>query len=660
MIPQQSERLTAYLKNLPLLDGYSLSIHTAGREETPQDGNECLCGATGMAPLCNELCLPSLMDFIEQTSKSGKPVLFRCSLGLYSFIIPFQADSCLICGGVRENLFNLYFNESGLFELTHENQKIHPHEILEQLEKLPVTTEKKVRETMLEVESLIHSFGSEGRKQPIESDAQLIHAIRNVAEAIGKEESFDKAIALFSETLAILFDIPAIALYLKEAESGCFQLETCWGGFSGPSRLPRETLPFHNDMYFPTILAADEVRELFPEAGMNGAICLPLADNDDFLGMAVLFDVSLTAHNIHLVELLADNLAGKLKEKSADNETKRKHRHIRLLEMFRTLALTEDQEDLLGLMMNMAAELAGAANGSLMLTDDSGQVLRIAASLGIHTALSRNLYTRMNEGIAGSVAVSGSPLLVRDIEREQRLGRKNRSRFVTKSCISLPLRFKGRTIGVLNLADKTNNAPFTSDDQKDISTFIDQATIILARTLRLGKAKRNSAIDTLTGLYNPVFLKRRLSEELSRSSRHKLPLTLVIVRLDNLSAGKSNADRAHADWLVKDMARIISASLRDIDLVGRFGDSDFCILLPSTPMMESIHAVERINLSLNNELNGSEYRMQPEVISASVGIASFPENGMSADDIISAARDALLQAEAEGGSKICFSASWPV
>jgi len=594
---------------------------------------------------------------MEDALRSRKSVFFRCTLGLFTFAVPVSTDSCLVCGGVRENLFDLYFCDSELFEFMDGKQKVLPYEILEQLEKLPVANEKNVRETMMKVERLVVSFSAGERAEAFDYDKEIQNTFKNVAAAIGKSESYDKATALFSEALGILLDIPAITLVLKDEESNCCHLESCWGTFTGPSSLTVETLPFHDKKYLPTILVGDEVAGLFPGSGMTSAVCLPLFDRDNLFGMAVLFDASLTSHDIFLAELLTDKLAGKLKENLIAHEIKRKQRDVRLLEMIRTLALTESQEDMLRLMMEMAAELVGAANGSLMLIDKSGRILRIAAALGINPILAQSLYTSMGEGIAGKVAASGTPLLIKDIEQERHWGRQNRIRFVTKSCISLPLRFKEKTIGVLNLADKNSNAPFTSDDQEVLSTFIDQATVILVRTTSLRKAKQNSVTDPLTGLYNLKFVRKRLNEELSRSIRYNLPLTVIIASLDNFTAANNNDHQVHTDKIVTETARILNASLRDIDLVGRFGEKEFCIILPSTPIKDSVYVAERIKSAIKKELTRSCDFSDHESMTTSIGIASFPENGASSDDMITAARAALSRAEAEGGNRICCSMS---
>ncbi len=654
MNPQQSERLLTNLQNSPLLEGWCLAVYPARKVADQETASRHLCGTRGIPHLCHKICDSTISGAIEDALASRKSVFFRCPLGLFSFAIPVSVDSCLVGSGMRENLFDLYFYGSEQFESLKEKQKIHPYEILEQLEKLPVTSEKNVRETMLKVERLIASFTTGERTEEIVSRANLQSTFGSVAGEIEKAESLNKAVSLFGETLGILFDIPVIALALKDEETDSCLIETCWGALSGPSEVTANNFPFQGESRLPITLERNEVKGLFPETDMTGAICLPLFDRNAILGMALLFNASLTSQEITLAELLTSKLVEKLKENRAKLENQRQQRNVRLLEMIRTLALTEKQEELLRLIMEMGAELADAANGSLMLIDKGGKNLRVASALGLNPILAQSLYTRMGEGISGRVAVSGAPLLIKDIERELDPGRKNRARFGTKSCLSLPLRFKGGTIGVLNLADKKNGTPFTVADQEILTTFLDQATIILERTTTLRKARLNTITDPLTGLYNLRFLKKRLSEELSRSIRHNLPMTLIMAGLDNLGAPGSDSG-ADPERVMKELAGVLTGTLREMDLIGRFDEKEFCIVLPATPLKEAVRVAERIKRLFAKELTKIGDYAGKAAIVTNIGIASFPENASSVDELLNVAGSALAKAESDGGNKICYS-----
>lgn len=645
---QLSERLLNYLKKSPLLDGYCLAVFSSPGTVQPNKINRHLCGTRGIPHLCHKICLPSLNVAVDQAVNTGKSVFFLCPLGLFSFAVPISATSCLVCSGKRESLFDLYFYRSEQLQFLKE-KNIYPFEILEQLEKLPVSSEKEVMETMLKVERLIKTSSPVEQMQQVKASVSLKNTFMSVADSMALTENFDKAVALFSESLGILFDIPAIALVLKDEESNCCIIESCWGTFPTPSYLGEKTLPFHDTKFSPKKLSSDEVREMFPGCKSNSAICLPLSDDDNLFGMVVLFDTYLTTDNLTLAEILTSRLVEKLKEHLKIRKTSRQQRIVSLLEMIRTLSQTENQDNLLRMIVEMAAELVDASNGSLMIIDKKSNLLHVVSALGIHPAVARSLTARIGEGIAGKVAVSGTPILVTDIEKEQQIGRGNRIRFGTKSCISLPLRFKGTTIGVLNLADKKNNAPFTPADQEILSTFSEQATIILGRTTLLKKARLNNIFDPLTELYTMRFLKQRFNEELSRSMRYNLQMSLIVVSLGTPQAA---GVPGNTDLAVKNVARILGSSLRDIDLLGRSGETEFCLVLPSTPLKEGTFVAERIKQAIREEFNCGNDPSDALCMPVNAGIASFPEDGASAVELIKAARSRISRNDAEGSIKM--------
>ncbi len=101
---------------------------------------------------------------------------------------------------------------------------------------------------------------------------------------------------------------------------------------------------------------------------------------------------------------------------------------------------------------------------SVMLCDDLTGDLMIKGARGLDDLLIKQTRVRMGERIAGWVALEGEPLFVEDIEQDPRFGRKNVAQYNSKSLISLPLKIKGKVIGVLNLNNKRSSSPFTGRD----------------------------------------------------------------------------------------------------------------------------------------------------------------------------------------------------
>jgi hypothetical protein len=100
MISQRTERLLAYLRGMPMLEGYDFSVYEPGLTEAPDGMNRMLCGAQGMSHLCNEICVPFLSAVSKEALKCENKVFLPCPRSRFIFVIPLSAKSCLVCGGV--------------------------------------------------------------------------------------------------------------------------------------------------------------------------------------------------------------------------------------------------------------------------------------------------------------------------------------------------------------------------------------------------------------------------------------------------------------------------------------------------------------------------------------------------------------------------------
>ena len=107
---------------------------------------------------------------------------------------------------------------------------------------------------MSNVERLIASYTSGEKTQAVDSNTNMQSTFINVAAEIKGGESLNKAKALFGETLGILLDIPQVVIVLKDEESDCYLVESCWGTFTGPSYLTSKNLPFQGKKYLPANL----------------------------------------------------------------------------------------------------------------------------------------------------------------------------------------------------------------------------------------------------------------------------------------------------------------------------------------------------------------------------------------------------------------------
>lgn len=159
--------------------------------------------------------------------------------------------------------------------------------------------------------------------------------------------------------------------------------------------------------------------------------------------------------------------------------------------------------------------------------------------------------------------------------------------------------------------------------------------------------------DDLTGLYNYRYLHSRLSEEFKRAERYHDPLACLVVDIDRLQAHNDAGGRDAGDRVVRFVADTIRRSVREVDVVARFGGDEFLVVLPSTHFAGSVTVAERIFQDANQRLEGWEQRSVLPV-AVSLGVALFPSRDVRTKDaLLRGADSALHAAKRDGGNRIC-------
>jgi len=161
-----------------------------------------------------------------------------------------------------------------------------------------------------------------------------------------------------------------------------------------------------------------------------------------------------------------------------------------------------------------------------------------------------------------------------------------------------------------------------------------------------------SLIDPHTGLYNYRYLKRLLDKELSRSKRHAVPISLIMMDIDYFKSINDVYGHQYGDVILKGFGQFLLKFVRGSDVVVRYGGEEFVFLLLDTDkegaMVFGRRLLEKINEQIFDE-NGNKINLK-----ISMGLASFPEDRLTDTDdgIIDAADKALARAKEEGGNRI--------
>ena len=144
------------------------------------------------------------------------------------------------------------------------------------------------------------------------------------------------------------------------------------------------------------------------------------------------------------------------------------------------------------LLLDFAINYTNAEKGSLMLINEKGE-LYILAARDIDTHFIRDYKAKIGEGIAGTVAKDCVPFLVEDIEKDTRFKGKKRDRYKTSSFISCPIMSRKKLLGVFNINDKKDGAPFTEDEFELMKIIANQAAIALENAFLMNQLKHKAA-----------------------------------------------------------------------------------------------------------------------------------------------------------------------
>jgi GAF domain-containing protein len=194
-----------------------------------------------------------------------------------------------------------------------------------------------------------------------------------------------------------------------------------------------------------------------------------------------------------------------------------------LQEISNTIVSSENISLIANLILDLAINYTNSEKGSLMLVNELGE-LSILSARGIDTEFIMSYRTKIGEGIAGVVAESREAMVVEDIDRDERFQGKRRDRYNTKSFISCPIVSKNRLLGVLNINDKKDGSPFSSDEFDLIKIVADQAAIALdnASLMKELKEKANELEETNKKLIESDVLKTEFVVQVSHELRTPL------------------------------------------------------------------------------------------------------------------------------------------
>jgi len=451
------------------------------------------------------------------------------------------------------------------------------------------------------------------------------------------------------------FHLPNVAILLLDKEDRQLRVRSqigwddgkdkvCFGmheGITGASVAKK--LP----VYAPDV--AKDSRYLCAAQSTRSELAIPLMVRDEVVGVLDCQSDRIDPFEAETIELLTlfSTQASIALENARLYSLERQR--ARQLEAINTIAQQStavmELEELLTRVCSTIQQAFQVSHVSLFLREEGDLVLRAhegtltpSFPLGGRFPVSQEPWSKV-------IATSGT-IIEKDLTRTSdafRLFKESASR------MSIPLISFGQTLGVLTLHSSGRNA-FRESELTSLESVADICANSIQNAHYVERVKQLAYLDGLTGIFNRRFFELRIMEEIERARRYGTGMAVIMADIDQFKRLNDEFGHLLGDEVLRQVSSLFHQQLRKIDVVCRYGGEEFAILLTQT----NIQQAQAIAEKLRKLVESWQFPGVPRPITISAGVAAFPTDGRTRDEIIRAADNGLYAAKQSGRNKVCL------
>jgi diguanylate cyclase (GGDEF)-like protein len=213
--------------------------------------------------------------------------------------------------------------------------------------------------------------------------------------------------------------------------------------------------------------------------------------------------------------------------------------------------------------------------------------------------------------------------------------------------LEVPITYRKSVIGVLVVEDDAPNRNWEDEEVLMVKTVSDQLAVAISHARLFQHVQTQAMTDALTGLYNHRHFQERLEREVKLADRNGAPVSLILLDLDHLKHINDTHGHRTGDAALCHVAKIMRATVRDVDVCTRYGGEEFVIILPQCGREDAINVAERLR-----EAIASTPVQKVGQVTASVGVATYPSAAKSKEELVEMADRAMYLAKAAGRNRV--------
>jgi diguanylate cyclase (GGDEF)-like protein len=315
-----------------------------------------------------------------------------------------------------------------------------------------------------------------------------------------------------------------------------------------------------------------------------------------------------------------------------------------------------DAGEIIALAMEVLPGLVEAHSWALFMKEDQAERLELVRAINA-SALPDAPFLDMESSQAPLARAARERLTINAEESEQpvRAGEDG----LVQLCV--PLVSRGRLIGALQAMRRgsdegVSQGRFTSEEIERVELICRSLASALANAIEYHNATRQTLVDDLTRLYNVRYLYQTLDNEIRRARRYGSSVSVVFMDLDGFKLVNDAYGHRAGSCTLTEVAQVITMSVRESDFVARYGGDEFVLMLPETSARRAVQMAERVRYRLSSHrFNGG---VGADIyLTASFGVASFPEHAHEAEKLIELADAAMYEAKQLSKNSVRVAAS---
>jgi len=247
----------------------------------------------------------------------------------------------------------------------------------------------------------------------------------------------------------------------------------------------------------------------------------------------------------------------------------------------------------------------------------------------------------------------GAGLIVQDVRRDFRFPSEEleKIRMDVRSLIACPLKTENRMFGLLRL-DSNRPDNFSPDDLRILDVFSNLVAMAIQNALLYRQTEELAKKDGLTNLYLPRYFHSSLEEMLRKDLESAQFTSLLMLDIDYFKEYNDRFGHLAGDIVLKRVANILVSFLREKDFAVRYGGEEFLLVLVETGKKEAIERAESIRQKVVSEV--FYLRRQETRVTVSIGIATYPLDGKTKDELLHKADEWLYYAKEKGKNRIAY------